>query len=293
MSDPTFHAAPHALLVPSDGSFDAGASPTAPGDGAGKKKDWKDALEKEARELGDWQYRLFADGRLAMLIVLQAMDAGGKDGAIRHVFAHINPCGLRVVSFKQPSSLETAHDFLWRTTAALPARGEVAVFNRSHYEEVLVVRVHPQFLAAQSQDTHPAPDFWAERCRSIVGYERHLAVEGTVILKFWLHISKGEQRRRLLARIDDPDKHWKFRTGDLDERDRWDDYLRAYQECLPATSRPWAPWYAIPADDKHYARWQIAQLINQAFQQLGVDFPKSTSDERAAMQVARKRLSGD
>jgi PPK2 family polyphosphate:nucleotide phosphotransferase len=293
MSDPEFRVPAHDLLVPSDGSFDVRAAPTVAAEDAGKKKDWKESLDKEARELGDWQYRLFADGRRAMLIVLQAMDAGGKDGTIRHVFEHVNPTGLRVVSFKQPSPLETSHDFLWRTTAALPARGEVAIFNRSHYEEVLVVRVHPQFLAAQSENTDPAPAFWAERYRAIVEYERHLAAEGTVILKFWLHISKSEQRKRLLDRIDEPDKHWKFNLGDIDERNRWNDYMTAYQECLPATSRPWAPWYAIPADDKHYARWQVARLINQAFEQLGVDFPKSTHDERAALQAARKRLSGD
>jgi PPK2 family polyphosphate:nucleotide phosphotransferase len=290
MSDPKFRAAPYPLLVPSDGSFDIRASSTVPPDGEGKRKDWKDALADEASELGEWQYKLFADGRLAMLIVLQAMDAGGKDGTIRHVFGNINPCGLRVASFKQPSRIEVAHDFLWRATSALPARGELTIFNRSHYEEVIVVRVHPEFLLAESHEAPPNAAFWANRYRAIVEYERHLALEGTVVLKFWLHISKDEQRKRLLERIDDPDKHWKFRTGDLDERDRWDDYLAAYQECMAATSQPWAPWYAVPSDDKHYARWQVARLINQTFEQLGVDFPKSTPEQEAKLQAARKRL---
>ena len=225
-----------------------------------------------------------------MLIILQALDAGGKDGTIRHVFANINPCGLHVASFKAPSAVEVTHDFLWRTVPNLPARGHVAVFNRSYYEEVLVVRVHPKFLDAQRLDDKPSKAFWEERFRAIVEHERHLASEGTIVLKFWLNISKNEQRKRLLERIDDPSKHWKFNAGDLDERALWDDYLDAYQDCLEATSKPWAPWYAIPADDKPFARWQVAKLINDTFERLDLEFPKATAADLAGIKKARERL---
>jgi PPK2 family polyphosphate:nucleotide phosphotransferase len=284
-----FAAKPHRLLVPEDGSFDARKAPTEPSD-KNHTKDWKELLESEAKALGDSQYRLFADGRYAVLLIFQALDAAGKDGTIRHVFSGINPCGLHVASFKQPNRTEVAHDFLWRTTAALPEHGTIAVFNRSYYEEVLVVRVHPEFLAAQRLPESPSPALWAARQRAIVEHERHLAEQGTVILKFWLNVSNEEQRKRLLERTADPAKHWKFRLGDLDERERWDDYLDAYHDCLNATSRPWAPWYAIPADNKHYMRWQVANLINSALAQLGVDFPRPSDADEAALQQARARL---
>jgi PPK2 family polyphosphate:nucleotide phosphotransferase len=218
------------------------------------------------------------------------MDAAGKDSTIRHVFSGVNPCGLDVTPFKQPSKAEVAHDFLWRTAARLPERGNVAVFNRSYYEEVIVVRVHPEFLAAQRQPVNPRQGLWADRCRAIVDHERHLAEEGTVILKFWLNISKGEQRNRLLDRIDDPAKNWKFNAGDLDERDRWDDYLTAYHECINATSRPWAPWYAVPADNKYYARWQVANLVNDALAQLDLGFPVPAGAALATLAQCKTRL---
>ena len=284
-----FTAKPHSLLVPYDGGFDAGSAPTTPE--RDKKTDhWKDLLETEAKALADAQYRLYADGRYALLLVFQALDAAGKDSTIRHVFAGVNPNGLEVTSFKAPSSHESAHDFLWRTTACLPERGHVAVFNRSYYEEVLVVRVHPQFLGAQRQPTQPTPEFWAGRYRAIVDHERHLAEEGTVILKFWLNVSRDEQRKRLLDRIEDPAKNWKFNPGDLDERDRWSDYFAAYDDCLNATSRPWAPWYVIPADDKHYMRWQVAKLVNEALEQLAVDFPPSDPAAAATRAQCKARL---
>jgi PPK2 family polyphosphate:nucleotide phosphotransferase len=286
-------AQPHRLLVPYDGSFDTQGAPTKPDESRTKSKDWKDLLESEVKALGEAQYRLFADGRYALLLVFQALDAAGKDGTIRHVFAGINPCGLHVASFKQPSRAELAHDFLWRTTAELPERGTIAVFNRSYYEEVLVVRVHPTFLAAQRLPDPPSPALWAARQRAIVDYERHLAEQGTVILKFWLNVSKEEQRERLLERIDDPSKHWKFRLGDVDEREHWDDYIDAYHECLNATSRPWAPWYAIPADNKHYARWQVANIVNSAVAQLGVDFPRPSAADEADLQQAKARLTAE
>jgi PPK2 family polyphosphate:nucleotide phosphotransferase len=229
----------------------------------------------------------------AVLIVMQALDAAGKDGAIRHVFAEVNPNGLRVAPFRQPSALEASHDFIWRTTPHLPARGQLTVFNRSYYEEVLVVRVHPEFLGAQKLPESPPRSFWAARFRAIVEHERHLANEGTMILKFWLNVSKQEQRKRLLERIDEADKRWKFRAGDLDERDRWDDYMKAYEECLNATSRPWAPWYAVPADDKDFLRLQVAKIINSAFGQLDLEFPPTAADTLAALISARTRLASE
>jgi PPK2 family polyphosphate:nucleotide phosphotransferase len=285
-----FEAAPHPLLVPWDTSFDAAGAPSSPEGGGKKTKDWKAALETEAKALGAWQHRLFADGRYAMLLVFQAVDAAGKDGTIRHVFSAVNPCGMRAVSFKQPTRLELAHDFLWRTTAELPVRGQLTVFNRSYYEEVLAVRVHPELLVAQKVPGTASPALWDERLRAIAEHERHLAHQGTVILKFWLNVSKEEQGKRLLERIDDPVKNWKFDAGDLDERDRWDDYQEAFRQCFNATSKPWAPWYAVPADDKHYMRWQVARLINGTFEHLGVDFPPPTAAQRRALAKSRERL---
>ena len=288
-----FNATSHRFLVPHDGSFRIADCATKPAESDGKSKDWAEKLEKAALDLGDWQQRLYSRGSHAVLIVLQALDAAGKDGTIRHVFAHINPCGLHVASFKQPTPVEVAHDFLWRATPHLPARGHVAVFNRSYYEEVLVVRVHPKFLEAQRLSSKPSEAFWETRYRAIVEYEQHLAQEGTVVLKFWLNVSKEEQRRRLLERIDDKSKHWKFRADDLNERALWDDYVRAYQHCLNATSRPWAPWYAIPADDKPFAHWQITKVINSAFEQLDLSFPKASAEALAELAQARERLMAE
>ena len=281
-----FEAKPHRLLVPYDGSFEARKAPTEPP----RKEDWKERLEKEVKGLADAQYRLFADGRLAMLIVVQALDAAGKDGVIRHVFSGVNPSGLHVAAFKQPSRREVAHDFLWRTTASLPERGAIAVFNRSYYEEVLVARVHPELLAAQRLSTTPSATFWETRLRAIRDHEQHLAEQGTVILKFWLNVSKREQRERLLERIDEPDKNWKFNSRDVDERERWDDYISAYEQALNATSRPWAPWYVVPADEKPYMRWQVAKLVNEAFDGLDLEAPRSDAKRQAELEQAKKRL---
>jgi PPK2 family polyphosphate:nucleotide phosphotransferase len=288
-----FAAQPNPLLVPFDGSFRIEAARTGPPSKTAKAKLWKEQLEQERKTLGDWQHKLYADGRFAVLLILQAMDAAGKDSTIRHVFARVNPTGLRVASFKQPSRLELAHDFLWRTTLRLPQRGEIAIFNRSYYEEVLVVRVHPELLAPQRVPEPPSAELWAHRYHSIIEHERHLAREGTVILKFWLNISQDEQRERLLERIDEPEKRWKFRAGDLEERARWDDYQTAYGECLCATSRPWAPWYAIPADNRHYARLQIATLVNAAIAELGVAFPQPTADELERLPELRGKLTAN
>lgn len=281
-----FAAKPHALLVPFDGTFDARKAPTSP-DKDKDKDHWQDLLEDEVKALGDAQYRLFADARHAVLLVFQALDAAGKDSTIRHVFTGVNPSGLRVASFKQPSRLELAHDFLWRTTAELPERGSITIFNRSYYEETIVVRVHPKFLDAQRLPEPPSRTFWADRLRAIADHERYLAEQGMLILKFWLNVSKAEQRKRLLDRIDEPDKNWKFNPGDIDERERWDDYLDAYEDALRATSRPWAPWYAVPADDKHYLRWQVAKLINDGFARLDLEFPRPDLQVR---KQAKQRL---
>ena len=281
-----FAAKPHPLLVPFDGTFDIDAAPTKP-DG---KSEWKALLADEVKTLGESQYRLYADNRFALLLVFQARDAAGKDSMIRHVFAGVNPSGLRVTSFKQPTPLELEHDFLWRTTAALPERGSVGIFNRSYYEEVLVVRVHPEFLAAQRLPDPPSPTLWDDRLRAIRDHERFLAEQGTVILKFWLNMSKAEQRKQLLERIDEPDKHWKFKAGDLDERALWDEYQAAYDDCLNATSRPWAPWYAIPADNKHYARLQVAKIVNAAIADLGCEFPRVDDKTLAILKKAKARL---
>jgi PPK2 family polyphosphate:nucleotide phosphotransferase len=284
-------ASPHPLLVPFDGSFDPRKAPTTAKNGD-KAKEWKKLLEDEVKSLGEHQQRLYADGRRSGRVVFQALDAAGKDGTIRNVFSGVDPCGLRVTSFKQPSRIDLAHDFLWRTTAALPERGSIGIFNRSYYEEVLVVRVHPTLLEAQRVPQPPSPQLWAERYRAIVEHERHLAAQGTVIIKFWLNISKEEQRQRFLERIDNPEKHWKFNAGDLDERDRWEDYLDAYRDCLNATSRPWAPWYAIPADDKGHMRWQVANIVNTTLTGLNISFPRSTTAELAALAAAKARLVG-
>jgi PPK2 family polyphosphate:nucleotide phosphotransferase len=285
-----FAAKRHPLLVPFDGSFDIRKARNTPGK---RKGDWKKLLGDEVTALGEAQYRLFAHGRYAVLLVFQALDAAGKDSTIRRVFSGVNPCGLHVASFKEPSKIELAHDFLWRTTPHLPERGSVAIFNRSYYEEALVVRVHPDFLAAQKLPAPPSKTFWDDRLRAIVEHERYLAEQGTVILKFWLNMSKAEQRKQLLERINDPAKHWKFNARDLDERALWDEYHDAYEECLRATSRPWAPWYAVPADNKHYARWQVAKLVNDAIDALGVDFPRPDATAKRMLAAAKKRLESE
>jgi PPK2 family polyphosphate:nucleotide phosphotransferase len=287
----TFLAEPHALLVPPDAPFDAAAAPAAPPKGS--KNTWKDALEAERKQLGDWQYKLYADSRFAMLLVFQALDAAGKDSTIRHVFSGVNPTGLHVHSFTRPSAEDVAHDFLWRTTQRLPQRGHVAIFNRSYYEEVLAVRVEPKYLEAQRQPNPPPARLWQERLRAIADHERHLAEQGTVILKFWLNVSADEQRERLIARIDEPRKHWKFNIRDLEQRAKRAAYLAAYSEALAATSKPWAPWYAIPADNKHYMRWQVANIVNGAFARLGVDFPTFDDSALVEFEAARALLEAE
>ena len=285
-----FEAPPHEFLVPFDGSCRVADRPTLPDKKTLRGEDWEKLLEEAKREIGRLQHKLFADQRYALLLIFQALDAAGKDSTIRHVLTGVNPTGIHVISFKRPSALESGHDFLWRTMPHLPERGYIGVFNRSYYEEVLVVRVHPEFLAAQRLDHEASPEFWRHRYESIAAHEEHLARSGTVILKFWLNISKEEQRKRLLARLDEPNKRWKFNPEDVDEREHWDEYQRAFEACLNATSRPWAPWYAVPADNKPFMRYEVAQIICNSLNQLKIDFPALSEDRTEGLAAARRAL---
>jgi len=227
-----------------------------------------------------------------VLLIFQAMDAAGKDGAIKHVMSGVNPQGCQVFSFKHPSAEELDHDFLWRTTRRLPERGRIGIFNRSYYEEVLIVRVHPEILRAESLPAEllDHKHFWAQRYHSIRELERHLYRNGTRIVKFFLHLSKEEQRRRFLERIDNPAKNWKFSQADIAERGRWEDYMSAYEACLSATSTDHAPWYAIPADDKHNARLIVSQVIQDTLKKLKMHYPKTSAERRRELQAIRQHL---
>jgi len=263
---------------------------TAPFDG---KADAAGRLERGIERLVELQELLYAQNRWAVLLIFQAMDAAGKDSAIKHVMSGLNPQGTEVHSFKRPSDEEIDHDYLWRCVKALPERGRIGIFNRSHYEEVLVVRVHPEIL--DRQKLPPAlvtKRIWRERSEDINAFERHLARNGVLIRKFFLHVSKEEQRRRFLERLDDPAKHWKFAAGDLDERDRWRDYMRAYEAVLSETSTEHAPWFIVPADHKWFTRVVIADLVVDALQSLKLAVPKLSHEEEAALAAARQRLEG-
>jgi len=284
-----FEAPSSPYLVPFDGSFrvsDASTTPQTDGHRHLRKH------RKEAtRNLNKLQRVLAAGDRHSILLVFQAMDAAGKDSTIRAVMQGIDPSGCQVFSFKKPSSKELDHDFLWRTTCCLPERGRIGIFNRSQYEEVLVVRVHPQILGAQKLPGDLSPDtIWDERLQSIRQQEKHLARNGTVILKFWLNVSKDEQKRRFLSRLNDSDKNWKFEPRDVVERRYWDDYMHAYQEALNATSRSWAPWYAIPADDKPYMQARVAGIIIDALESIGLRYPEPSDEDRAEFEAARAEL---
>jgi PPK2 family polyphosphate:nucleotide phosphotransferase len=234
----------------------------------------------------------YSTNRHALLIIFQAMDAAGKDGVIRHVMSGVNPQGCQVFSFKPPSASELEHDFLWRTTRDLPERGRIGIFNRSYYEEVLVVRVHRGILRAEGLTDTPRHDrkLWHNRYRSITDLERHLSANGTRIVKFFLHLSKEEQRKRFLARIDEPEKNWKFSLADIKERGYWKQYTRAYEECLAATSTTDAPWYIVPADDKENARLIVSAIVLDAFKQFRMHYPKASAKRRRELLTIRKRL---
>jgi len=286
-----FEAPASPYLVPYDGTFRLAGASTAPPAGAPDEKKSKKRLKKLTEELDDLQRVLYADDRYAVLLIFQALDAAGKDSTIRAVLSGVNPAGCQVFSFKQPSAEELDHDFLWRTARRLPERGRIGVFNRSYYEEVLVVRVHPEYLGAQKLPRRPSGEkLWQERYASIVDHELHLAKSGTVVLKFWLNVSREEQRSRFLSRLDEPEKNWKFAAGDVAERGHWDAYQSAYEEALNATSRPWAPWYAIPADDKSYMRATVARIVVDALKGLGLEYPQVGPDERARFAEMREIL---
>lgn len=276
--------------VPADGSFEIAKVSSRPPAGCDDESALKSGLKKQVRRLARLQRRFHADGRHALLLVFQGLDAAGKDSTIRKVFSGVNPAGFRYTAFGRPSERERSHDFLWRCQRALPARGAIGIFNRSHYEEVLVVRVHPEFLTAQKLDTGHLDELWATRFESIRNWERHLVANGTRVLKFWLNVSREEQRRRFLARIDQPEKNWKFSMGDLEVRARWADYMDAYQEALRHTSTDEAPWFAIPADSKPYMRWAVATIINRHIEGLKPRWPRLDPEQQAALGEARRRL---
>jgi PPK2 family polyphosphate:nucleotide phosphotransferase len=255
------------------------------------KKDYRKQLKKQVRELSAQQQLQYANDKDALLVIFQAMDAAGKDGAVKHVMSGVNPQGCQVFSFKHPSVSELDHDFLWRTTRCLPERGRIGIFNRSYYEEVLIVRVHPEILQSQKiprEFIHD--DIWQERYHSIREHEKHLHRNGTRIIKFFLHLSREEQRKRFIARIDEPDKNWKFSLKDVEERQYWDKYMQAYQDCISATSTKHAPWYIVPADDKHNARLIISRIILETFDTLKMSYPVTDDKRRAELLAIRAAL---
>jgi PPK2 family polyphosphate:nucleotide phosphotransferase len=256
------------------------------------KQQYRELLGEHVEELSSLQCLHYASNRYALLLIFQGMDAAGKDGAIRHVMSGVNPQGCQVFSFKQPSADELEHDFLWRTTRCLPERGRIGIFNRSYYEEVLVVRVHPEILRSEglSEELRDETTIWEERYRSIVDLESHLYRNGTRTIKVFLHLSREEQRKRFLERIDEPDKNWKFSLADIHERKYWKDYMKAYEACLSATSTDHAPWYAVPADDKENARLIVSQIVLDALNGLKMAYPKTTAKRRRELKSIRKLL---
>jgi len=266
---------------------------------AGDKKIPKEQRKEYAQQLlaGDIeelcaaQELLYAADTWSVLLIFQAMDAAGKDGTIRHVMSGVNPQGCQVYSFKQPSSEELDHNFLWRCMKALPERGRIGIFNRSYYEEVLVVKVHPEYVAKQRlPEAKVNKDFWQARYDDINAFEQHLSRNGTLILKFFLNVSKDVQRQRFLDRLNDPDKHWKFSASDVAEREHWDEYMEAYEEMLRETSTKWAPWYVVPADHKWVTRAVVAQIVSQEIKSLDLKYPEVTKEQKAKIEEARRKL---
>ena len=257
------------------------------------KKRYQELLGEHVEELSSLQQLHYASNRYALLLIFQGMDAAGKDGAIRHVMSGVNPQGCQVFSFKQPSADELEHDFLWRTTCRLPERGQIGIFNRSYYEEVLIVRVHPEILRNEglAEELRDEKNIWTERYRSIVDLERHLYRNGTRTIKVFLHLSREEQRKRFLERIDEPDKNWKFGLADIHERKYWKHYMNAYEACLNGTSTQHAPWYVVPADDKENARLIVSQIVLDALNELKMAYPKPTAKRRRELKSIRKLLS--
>jgi len=278
-------------LVPFYGSFRVRHAPTTPPHRLKDNEANKQALDRAIEKMRKLQARLLANDRRALLVVLQALDAAGKDGTIKAVMSGLNPAGCDVHSFKKPSDYELDHDYLWRVAMRLPERGRIGIFNRSHYEEVLVVKVHPELIERQRLPSVPRmKKLWNERYESIRDFEKHLARNGTTIVKFFLNVSKGEQKRRLLERIEDPEHNWKFQEGDIGEREKFGTYLGAYEDALNEKSRPWAPWYAVPADDKEFLRRTVAEILVDTLDQLHLEYPKAGPEERRAMVAAKREL---
>jgi PPK2 family polyphosphate:nucleotide phosphotransferase len=257
------------------------------------KEHYQKLLAEHVAQLSSLQQLLYASNRYAVLLIFQAMDAAGKDGAIRHVMSGVNPQGCQVFSYKHPSPAELQHDFLWRTTRDLPERGRIGIFNRSYYEEVLIVRVHPEILRSEGLPDTPHDDktVWRDRYRSITSLERHLHTNGTCIVKFYLHLSKEEQRKRFLQRIDENEKNWKFSLDDVEERKFWKQYMKAYEACLGATSTTEAPWYVVPADDKNNARLIVSRIVLDTLEALKMTYPKTSAERRQELLSIRKRLA--
>jgi PPK2 family polyphosphate:nucleotide phosphotransferase len=264
------------------------------GDEASDKSRAKRMLADSVKWLAEQQDVLYAQDRWSVLLVFQAMDAAGKDGTIKHVTSGINPQGVSVTPFKQPSAEELDHDWLWRSWRALPARGHIGIFNRSHYEEVLVVKVHPELLAHQKLPPEVVgEDIWRHRYRDICNFERHLADNGTIVLKFFLHVSKAEQKRRFLSRLDEPEKHWKFSAADVKERRHWDTYQQAYEDAIRETAAEHAPWYVVPADHKWYTRLVVAAAVVDAIAKLKLHYPRVSAEQREALAAARAELGAE
>lgn len=295
-----FEAVPSPYLIKPDSNFKVSDALMTPKDSDVIKSLLKKELKHLRKELGELQHRLFAEDKNSLLLVFQAMDAAGKDSTIRAVLRGVNPAGCHVSSFKKPSTEELDHEFLWRSAIRLPERGRIGVFNRSYYEETLVVRVHPEYLRYQrltdlpnNLDEGTLQDFWQERFESINDHEKHLSRNGTVVIKFWLNVSQDEQKRRFLSRLNEPEKHWKFDSGDLKERTLWDDYMNAYQELLNATSTKSAPWYAIPADNKLFMRVEVARTIVETLKSMDPQYPSVDQDELSKFEEMKKQLNGE
>lgn len=262
------------------------------------KKEGEELLARGRKQLADIQDKLYAHNRFSLLIILQAMDAAGKDGAVKHILSGVNPIGVKIHSFKAPSSLELDHDYLWRHNLALPRRGEIAIHNRSHYENVLVTRIHPELILKENIPGIDSVDkitdaFWQGRFKQINRFEKNVAHNGTIVLKFFLHLSKKEQKKRLLQRIDDPSKNWKFESSDVRERGFWDDYQKAYEEAINATSKKYAPWFVIPADNKWYTRLAIASVIHQELKAIDIHYPKLNESQLKGLEDARVQLMNE
>jgi PPK2 family polyphosphate:nucleotide phosphotransferase len=289
-----FKAIDHPYLAPYDGSFKYKDAITSIDEKQLDDKENKKKLRKQTEKIHDLQRIMYAHDSHSLLLVFQAMDAAGKDSTIRHVLTGVNPAGCQVFSFKKPSDNELDHDYLWRNTTRLPERGRIGVFNRSYYEEVLVVRVHPEILNFQKLPDKPnEKEIWTQRYESIRSFEQHLARNGTVILKFWLNVSKQEQCNRFLSRIDEPEKNWKFSEADIKERSHWDDYMKAYEKALCETSRSWAPWYSIPADNKPYMRYTVAKIIAETMGSFNMHYPRVDEEAKKRFDHLREMLVND